>query len=251
MLSIQHLHVAYGKKKVLHDVTFTAEEGKITTILGCNGSGKSSLLKAIVSALPYEGEILLNEVNSKSLSSQQLAQQVAYLSQGKNLPDISVGRMVLHGRFPYLSYPRRYRKEDYDIAQAAMEQMGIADLAELPMAELSGGMRQKVYLAMALAQQAPIIIMDEPTTYLDIGQQLKFAQLARQLADSGKTVVLVLHDILMALQLSDHILVLEDGHISVQGTAQEILDSRVLERIYDVHIGIVDSEKGRQYYYEQ
>jgi len=251
MLKIQHLHAGYGKTEILHDINLTAEKGTITTILGCNGSGKSTLLKSIVKAIPYEGQIWVSGMDSKKLSSQELAQQVAYLSQGKNVPDISVGRMVLHGRFPYLSYPRRYRKEDYEIAQEAMKQMDIAALSEQPMAELSGGMRQKVYLAMALAQQAPVIVMDEPTTYLDIGQQLKFAQLARQLADSGKTVLLVLHDILMALQLSDQILVLEKGRITEQGTAQSILDSKVLERIYDVRIGFVDGEKGRQYYYER
>ncbi len=251
MLKIQHLHAGYGKKEILHDISFCAKQGMITTILGCNGSGKSTLLKALVGALPYQGEIFINNINCRRLSSRDLAKLMAYLSQGKNVPDISVGRMVLHGRFPYLSYPRRYRKEDHDIARSAMEQMGIASLSEQPMAQLSGGMRQKVYLAMALAQQAPIIIMDEPTTYLDIGQQLKFAQLARKLADSGKTVLLVLHDILMALQLSDQLLILESGHITEQGTAEQILSSKVLERIYDVHIGVVEGEKGKQYYYER
>ena len=137
------------------------------------------------------------------MSRAELARGAAYLPQGKNVPDISAGRMVLHGRFPYLEYPRRYGPRDYAIAGEAMGQLGIEELAARPMAQLSGGMRQKVYIAMALAQQAPVIIMDEPTTYLDIGQQLRFGEMVRKLSEEGKTVLLVLHDILLALKLSD------------------------------------------------
>ena len=128
----------------------------------------------------------------ENLSRAELARSIAYLPQGKNVPDISADRMVLHGRFPYLNYPRRYRESDFQIAREAMRQMGIEELAGMQMSRLSGGMRQKVYLAMALAQEAPAIVMDEPTTYLDIGQQMKFAGIVRRLSGEGKTIVLVL-----------------------------------------------------------
>lgn len=237
--------------EILHNIDFTAEKGKITTIIGHNGCGKSTLLKALLGFLPLDsGEILIDGTPLSQLSAQEAARKMAYLPQGKGIPDISAGRMVLHGRFPYLNYPRKYKKTDFDIARSAMEQMGIADLAEKHMAELSGGLRQKVYIAMALAQQAPIIVMDEPTTYLDIGQQLKFAELVRELAENGKTVILVLHDILLALKISDSIAAMKNGQIVQVGTADEILKSNVLEDIYGVRINSVMTPNGLQYYYE-
>ena len=129
--------------------------------------------------------------------------------------------------------------------------MGISQLSDRLMGELSGGMRQKVYIAMALCQQADIILMDEPTTYLDIGQQLKLADSVRQLAVSGKTVLLVLHDILLALKISDRIAVMENGIISQTGTPDEILASDILRKIYGVGVKTLETPDGTEYYYER
>lgn len=156
----------------------------------------------------------------------------------------------LHGRFPYLSYPRKYKKEDYDIAWSAMEKIGIADLVHKPMAELSGGNRQKVYIAMALAQSTPIIIMDEPTSYLDIGQQIKFTKIVKELAANGKAVILVLHDLLTALKISDQISVMENGKTIMQNTPAEILDSNIIKTLFDVEIKTVPTPEGIHYYYQ-
>ena len=158
-------------------------------------------------------------------------------------------RMVLHGRFPHLRYPRRYQKEDYRVAQQAMEQMGVDHLAAQPVGRLSGGMRQKVYIAMALAQQAPVILLDEPTTYLDVSQQLKFMELAQGLASQGKAVLLVLHDVIMALKLSRQLAVLRGGEITHVGQPQQLLESGVLTQLCGVDIQWLDTPKGRQYYY--
>ena len=179
-----------------------------------------------------------------------LAKWIAYLPQSKNVPDITAGRFVLHGRFPYLSYPRKYTEKDRKIAENAMTQLGILGLWDVPLRELSGGMRQKVYLAMALAKQAPIVLMDEPTTYLDIGQQNLFAKTAQDLAAEGKTVVLVLHDILLALKLSDRICVMEEGTIKFAGTPNEVLASGVLTELYGVEIGVIETPAGIRYYYQ-
>ena len=167
------------------------------------------------------------------------------------MPDISAGRLVLHGRFPYLSYPRKYKKQDFHIAEEAMEKLGISNFKDKQMAELSGGMRQKVYIAMALAQQAPALVMDEPTTYLDIGQQLKFAGMIKGLSQDGKTVILVLHDILLALKISDWIAVMWNGKIVEEGTPGEILDSCVIPRIYGVDVKEARTDFGVQYFYEE
>lgn len=251
MVETVNLSAGYGNCEILHGVGFRAGKGQVTTLIGTNGSGKSTLLRVILGFLPFRGgDVHIDGVSLKTMSREMLARKIAYLPQGKNVPDISAGRMVLHGRFPYLRYPRKYGTEDYRIAGAAMEQMGIAEFADRQMAELSGGMRQKVYIAMALAQQAEVIVMDEPTTYLDIGQQLNFAQMMRRLSKDGKTIILVLHDILLALKLSDRIAALQDGRILACGTPEEILRSGVTERLYDVSVKSVRTGAGVQYFYE-
>ena len=220
-------------------------------MIGSNGSGKSTLLRALLGFLPfYGGDIKVEGVSIRKMPEAELARKIAYLPQGKNVPDISAGRMVLHGRFPYLSYPRKYRKRDFSIAEEAMEQMGIRESAERQMSELSGGIRQKVYIAMALAQQAPAIVMDEPTTYLDIGQQLKFAGMIKELSEDGKTMLLVLHDILLALKVSDWMIAMQDGKTIACGTPEEMLASGVFEKLYGVTVKSFQTERGLQYYYE-
>lgn len=252
MLETVNLHAGYGKEEIIHGASLECPSGKITTLVGANGCGKSTLLKTVLGMLPVTGgEIIADGVSIQNLFPSESAKKIAYVAQGKNIPDITVGRMVLHGRFPYLSYPRRYGKADYEAAQSAMEQMGISQLSDRLMGELSGGMRQKVYIAMALCQQADIILMDEPTTYLDIGQQLKLADSVRQLAVSGKTVLLVLHDILLALKISDRIAVMENGIISQTGTPDEILASDILRKIYGVGVKTLETPDGTEYYYER
>jgi len=251
MIKVNRLCAGYGKSEVLHQVSLQANSGEITTIIGCNGCGKSTLLKSIAGILPISsGSILVNGNSIASLTPQERAKQTAYLSQGKNTPDITAGRMVLHGRFPYLSYPRRYGKNDYQAAENAMRQMGILDLADRPLSELSGGTRQKVYIAMALAQHTPVVLMDEPTSYLDMGQQLRLLQNLKELTHDGKTVVLVLHDLLFALKISHSICVMDSGSIRMQDAPEKILESGVLTRVYDVEVKSLYTKKGEQYYYD-
>lgn len=252
MIEVRKATAGYGKEEVLRQVDLTVPKGRITTVIGSNGSGKSTLLRAILGFLPLSGgEIRIEGLPAGELSRRELAKKIAYLPQGKSIPDISAERMVLHGRFPYLEYPRRYREQDFCAARESMEQMGIRELVGKQMSQLSGGMRQKVYLAMALAQQAPVIVMDEPTTYLDIGQQFRFEKMVRRLSEEGKTILLVLHDILLALRLSDRMGALENGRMIGTGTPSEILASGVLEEMYGVAVKEVATEKGIQYYYEE
>ena len=251
MVEMEDVRAGYGKVEILRGVDFRAESGEITTIIGTNGSGKSTLLRTLLGFLPISaGNVKIDGISIKNMSRAELARNIAYLPQGKNVPDISAGRMVLHGRFPYLTYPRKYREADVRIARQAMEQMGVAELSEQHMSRLSGGMRQKVYIAMALAGQAPAIVMDEPTTYLDIGQQVKFAETVRQLSKEGKTVVLVLHDILLALKISARIAALGEGKVIWSGTPGEMLEQNVSQRLYGVAVGAARTDAGTQYFYE-
>lgn len=251
MIRVEKVSAGYGRQEILHGVDLEIPRGKISTVIGANGSGKSTLLRVILGFLPlWGGEIRIDGTSIKDMERTEIARKIAYLPQGKNVPDITAGRMVLHGRFPYLRYPRRYREMDFRIAGEAMKQMDIENLAEKQMSQLSGGMRQKVYIAMALAQQAEVIVMDEPTTYLDIGQQMKFAGMMKQLAEKGKTIILVLHDILLALQISDQIAAIQEGRILQWGTPEEILESGIPETLYKVAVRSCRTEAGRQYYYE-
>lgn len=252
MLEFDRIRVSYGKEEVLRELSLSCHDAMITTIVGKNGCGKSTLLRSAVGLVPPSaGAILLDGLELSHQTGTERAKRIAYLSQGKNVPDITVERMVLHGRFPYLSYPRRYRREDYEYATDAMRQMGILDLAQKPLRVLSGGTRQKVYLAMALCQQAHVILLDEPTTYLDVGQQLRLCDTLRTLAANGKTVVTVLHDLPVALKISHRIAVMDQGRIVAFGSPQEIVDSSILGQVLGVTLRSVSTDCGVEYYYDR
>lgn len=252
MFEVKNLCGGYGRSDVIHDVSLSFNEGTITTVIGRNGSGKSTVVRMMSGIIPYRcGEVSVGKDNISKLSHKEIAKRIAYLSQSKNIPDITVERMVLHGRFPYLEYPRKYRKSDIEIALEAMNRLGINEFAEKKLSELSGGMRQKVYIAMSLAQQTPIIVMDEPTTYLDIGEQSRFCNIVKDLACRGKTLVLILHDIITALRISDKIAVMDYGEIIAFGTPNDIITSGVIEKIYGVEICTFSSNEDIYYYYKE
>ena len=193
---------------------------------------------------------MIGDRDRTKMNIREVARTVAYLAQSKTTPDITVGRMVLHGRFPYLTYPRRYSKRDLEIAREAMKIMGITELRDMTLSQLSGGMRQKVYIAMALAQQSPVILMDEPTTFLDITQQLLFTESARDLAKDNKTVIMVLHDLLLALKWSDEIVVMHEGKAIFNGTPEEVIASGTIEKVYGVVVKSVSEKDKVNYYYD-
>ena len=240
MLEIHDLCGGYGQKTVLRDVSFSAPAGKITAILGPNGCGKSTLLKTICGILPAaSGIVSLDGQDLQKLPASQIAQKAAYLAQNRQVPDITVGRLVLHGRFPYLSYPRRYRREDYRVAEKVMEQMRIQDLAETHLSQLSGGQQQKAYIAMALAQDTGVILLDEPTTYLDVAYQLQLLRQAKDLAKSGKHVLMVIHDLSHGLEAADWVVLMQNGCTVMEGTPEEVYGSGALERVFGVKVSRV------------
>ena len=249
VIKMKNVCAGYNGEEVLHDINLEFEPGKVTVIIGPNGCGKSTLLKTLVRLNEHSsGEIIIDDETMDKLDSASLARHVAYLPQNKRTPDISVLRMVLHGRFAYLKYPRRYRKEDYEMVRKALEQVDIEDLAEKNVNELSGGTRQKVYIAMALAQDTDTILLDEPTTYLDIAHQIKMMKLARELADNGKAVVMVLHDLVQGFQTADKIVVMDDGRLRACGEPEEVYASGVVEEVFGVRFNRVKIEDNWKYY---
>ena len=248
MIELHHVATGYGKQPVLKDISVCFEKGSLTSVLGVNGCGKSTLLKTILGMIPLQnGEVTIDGQNRHEMFRNAIARKIAYLSQGRNTPDMTVAQMVLHGRFPHLDYPRRYSKQDQKIAFSAMEQLGITDLAHKPLSVLSGGMRQNAYIAMALAQDTEYILLDEPTTYLDIAHQLELMKTLRKLADQGKGIITVTHDIQMAFTFSDRILLLDDGNVVDNGTPEEVYNRKGIDRLMGVSLN--RSESGYSYQY--
>ncbi len=246
MIEMNGLCTGYGEKQILFDVCAALEVGTLVGIVGPNGCGKSTLLKTAAGLLPCQrGEILINSIPADSLSPQNHAKQIAYLSQGYRIPDMTVGQIVLHGRYPHLHFPRHYSVYDRKIAAAAMETLGIAPLADAPLSSLSGGMRQSAYLAMALAQQTDYVLLDEPTTYLDIANQLSLMRLLCRLRDSGKGLAAVMHDLPMAMSFCDALWVMKEGRIIARGTPTQIHASGVLTEVFGVAL---QHENGNYFY---
>lgn len=249
MIELSHISTGYGIKIILNDVSVAFEKGKLTSIIGANGCGKSTLLKTILGILPSKsGNVTIDGARLKEMSRNDIARRIAYLSQEKNTPDMTVKQLVLHGRFPHLSYPRRYTDQDRVIAVGVMEQMGIVEYAHKPLYSLSGGMKQNSYIAMALAQETDYILLDEPTTYLDIAHQLELMKILRSLADSGKGIVAVMHDLPMAFTFSDKIILINDGRIVDDERPEKIYERNVIDKVFG--IALDRSKDGRSYSYK-
>ena len=249
MIKLDKITAGYEDHVVLQELSASFEKGSLTSIIGINGCGKSTLLKTILNMVPLQGgEVCIDGTSLQSMSRKPIAQKVAYLSQEKSIPDMTVEQMVLHGRFPYLSYPRRYTAQDREIVIQAMKQMGITAFAQKRLQTLSGGMRQDAYIAMALAQNTDYILMDEPTTFLDISHQLGLMKTLRNLADSGKGIITVMHDLPMAFTFSNRILLLHNGRVACCDTPKNICNREILEEIFGVRI--VAEEDGERYHYQ-
>ena len=243
MIRISHLSAGYGEKTVLQDLTFSIEPGSVTALVGPNGCGKTTLLRALTGQLSQmAGEISLCGKELSSYNRKELARTVALLPQTRNTPDLTVEALVEHGRYPHLGFSRRLSEKDRQIVARAMEQTDVAHLARLPLGELSGGQQQRAYIAMALAQDAQIIALDEPTAHLDLQHQFELLELVRRLQAAGKTVVLVLHDLDHALCCSDRLVLLQQGRLVQWGTPRTLLDSGALEQVF--HIRIRETEGG-------
>lgn len=237
MIKLEHLSGGYGRTQVIEDLSLFFPNEQITAIVGPNGCGKSTLLKMCSGQLPYlQGEIFVDQKPLSGLHRKEVAQTISYLPQSRTVPEISVERLVMHGRFPWLGYPRVYREEDRRAAEIAMEQAGILEKRKKPLSALSGGERQKAYIAMVLAQNTSHVLLDEPTTYLDIVHQLELLELFSFLKAEHKAVVAVLHDLGMALDTADQIVVMKRGGLLFAGTPEQAAGSGALEEAFGVKL---------------
>jgi iron complex transport system ATP-binding protein len=236
-LSLEHITAGYGADPVVRDVSLRVAAGEIVGLLGPNGSGKTTLVRVVSRALkPATGEVRLAGRDPYGMSGREAARLVAVVPQ-EVAPafSFSVLEMVLFGRAPYLSRWGSGKPEDWTAAREAMSAVGVLHLADRPVEELSGGERRRVILAQALAQDAPILVMDEPTTHLDIRHTLDVVSIVRRLADDRATAVLaIFHDLNLASATCDRICALREGRLVAEGTPDEVITPELLRDVYDV-----------------
>ena len=243
MIRVAGLYAGYERQVILEDVSFGVEAGEMVGLIGPNGAGKSTLLKTLRGILaPLSGEIALMGRPIGELSAKEFAKSAAYLQQHLEMTfDYSAREVVLSGRYPYLSWWRQERADDLAIAEACMAYTGVADMAEKPLQAMSGGQRQRVLLAKVLAQQTPVLFLDEPATGLDIIYQEEIFRFCRELCAAGKTVVLVAHELSLAARFCSRLLLIGRGALLADGLPREVLTADLLTHAYGAPVKVVEN----------
>jgi iron complex transport system ATP-binding protein len=237
-LRAERVTAGYAKAPVLRDVSLDIPPGRVTTIIGPNGCGKSTLLKVLARLLsPSGGRVLLDGERIDRLRPRQVATRLAMLPQNPVAPEgMTVRDLAARGRQPHQPWYRGWSPEDEEIVDEAMEATGVLGLADAPLDELSGGQRQRAWIAMALAQRTPVMLLDEPTTYLDLAHAVEVLDLVGRLCrDTGRTIVMVLHDLSLAARYSDHLVVMKDGGLVAEGPPARTMTTGMLLDGFGLH----------------
>jgi len=237
------LTLGYGKKVVADNLSVAIPDGHFTAIIGPNGCGKSTLLRTLSRLMtPSHGHVYLDGEQIQRFNSKEVARRIGLLAQNATTPgDITVQELVPRGRYPHQPLFTRWRQEDDRAVQRAMEATGVADLALQSVDTLSGGQRQRAWIAMVLAQETAIMLLDEPTTWLDISYQIDVLELLSELnREQGYTLAAVLHDLNQACRYATHLIALRDGKIVAQGAPKEIVTAELIEAVYGLRCMIID-----------
>lgn len=235
MIELKGVNAGYNGKSVLNDINITFQNNEIISVIGKNGCGKTTLLKVAANQLkPLHGDVFIDNKRICDYKRKELAKKVSFLPQIRNVPQINVESLVLHGRFPHLSFARNPVERDMEIVENALRTVGLWEHRNKNINELSGGERQKAYIAMVLSQDTDYIFLDEPTTYLDINHQLEIMHLIKELKKIGKTIVMVIHDISMALCHSDKVCLMNQGEIIMYECPQTVFESRAIEQVFNI-----------------
>lgn len=241
-LQAQTIDAHYGKRTILHGVDLEVAHGAVTALVGPNGSGKSTLLKVCTKLLaPRHGAVVLDGENIARLSTREMAKRLAILPQGPVAPaNLTARDLVEQGRYAQVGPFRMLRRQDHAAISRAIELVRLQTFADRDVDTLSGGERQRAWLALALAQETPLLALDEPTTFLDIGHQLEVLELVRELNQSqGLTVLMVLHDLNHAASFADHMVVLNEGAIIASGSPWSILQPPLLREVFGVAASVI------------
>ncbi len=239
----ENLTLGYGKKTVAQDLNVSIPDGHFTAIIGPNGCGKSTLLRTLSRLMtPLAGNVYLDGEQIQRYASKEVARRIGLLAQNATTPgDITVQELVARGRYPHQPLFTRWRKEDEAAVTRAMQATGITDLAGQSVDTLSGGQRQRAWIAMVLAQETAIMLLDEPTTWLDISHQIDLLELLSELnRTQGYTLAAVLHDLNQACRYATHLIALRDGKIVAEGAPKAIVTPDLIEQIYGMRCMIID-----------
>lgn len=244
----QKIKVSYGGATVLNGVDFTVNTGAMTVLVGPNGCGKSTLLKVLARILtPSEGEVRLDGQPIRTIPTRDVARQLALLPQGPVAPEgLTVRELVAQGRYPHQSFLRQWSMSDSRAVDHALDLTMLHALADRPVQSLSGGQRQRAWIAMVLAQETDLILLDEPTTFLDLKVQMDVMSCLAGIAKAGKTLVVVLHELNIAAAFADHLIMMRDGRIVAEGPPSTIMTPETLQEVFDLDAQIIsDPTTGR------
>ncbi|OOG68777.1 iron-dicitrate transporter ATP-binding subunit [Sinorhizobium sp. A49] len=233
-LRVENATLRYDERIISQDLSVAIPDGSFTVIVGPNASGKSTLLRAMARVLaPSAGAVVLDGKALAQYQGKQLARTLGLLPQASIAPDgITVADLVARGRYPHQSLFRQWSCADEEAVEAALATTGTAGLSGRPVDELSGGQRQRVWVAMVLAQQTPILLLDEPTTFLDIAHQIELLDLCQDLNAKGRTVVAVLHDLNHACRYATHIIAMKDGTVVAEGAPKDVVTEKMVENVF-------------------
>lgn len=237
---VKELSFSYGSHQVLHDISFCVEDGEFLSILGCNGVGKSTLFRCVLGLLNnYSGQVLINNVDTKKLPPAKMAKLAAYIPQNCSPTfNYSVEDVVLMGTTSGLSALRSPGKKELERVEWALDKIGISHLRKRCFHHISGGERQLAVIARALVQDAKLLMLDEPTSSLDFGNQMLVQEQARALADEGYTIIQTTHNPEQSYMFSDKVLAIKDGRVLCHGTPQEIMTKNVISQLYGLEVEI-------------
>lgn len=245
-LAARGVTVGYGGRAVIDDLDVAIPPGVVTTIIGPNGCGKSTLLRTLTRLLkPAKGTVVLDGEDIVKLRTRDVAKKLGLLPQAPVAPEgLTVGDLVARGRHPHQSWLRQWSSDDAGVVERALAMTGVADLADRPVDSLSGGQRQRVWISMTLAQGTDLLLLDEPTTYLDLAHAIDVLDLVDDLHESGCTVVMVLHDLNLATRYSDNLIVMRAGSILAQGHPRDVITAELLYEAFALQAKVIDDPVG-------
>ncbi|MFE9017347.1 ABC transporter ATP-binding protein [Streptomyces sp. NPDC007808] len=245
-LAARGVTVGYGARTVIDELDVAIPPGVITTIIGPNGCGKSTLLRTLSRLLkPTSGTVVLDGDDIAKLRTRDVAKKLGLLPQAPVAPEgLTVADLVARGRHPHQSWLRQWSSDDADVVRRALAMTGVADLADRAVDTLSGGQRQRVWISMTLAQGTDLLLLDEPTTYLDLAHAIDVLDLVNDLHESGCTVVMVLHDLNLATRYSDHLVVMRGGCVLAQGHPRDVITAELLHEAFGLRAKVIDDPVG-------